>query len=250
MQGTTTLPKSPAPSTGHATALPSEPTLFRIGAVSAITGSLLALITNVLHPRASNFENHPEPFLTIVARTDNWVPVHLGIMFASFLVLVGQVALYRSITDERGRALALLGFIFALVSNAVLVVWMALDAVAMKHLADAFVSAPPTERATAFRTATALERMSFALESFWFTLFWGITFILYGLAVALSDHYPKWLGWVAAICGVGTVTIGLVQVLYRLSFFTLSTNGAFAGILAVWIIVMSVLLWRRVGAEA
>jgi hypothetical protein len=31
------------------------------------------------------------------------------------------------------------------------------------------------------------------------------------MAVALSDFYPRWLGWIAALAGVGSVAAGLVQ---------------------------------------
>ena len=32
-----------------------------------------------------------------------------------------------------------------------------------------------------------------------------------GLAVAWSRRYPRWLGWVVAAAGVGSVAAGLVQ---------------------------------------
>jgi hypothetical protein len=38
-----------------------------------------------------------------------------------------------------------------------------------------------------------------------------VTFILYGLAVAWSQLYPGWLGWVVGRAGLGSVAAGLFQ---------------------------------------
>jgi hypothetical protein len=38
-----------------------------------------------------------------------------------------------------------------------------------------------------------------------------VTFILYGLAVAWSQLYPRWLGWVVVRAGLGLVAAGLIQ---------------------------------------
>jgi hypothetical protein len=60
-------------------------------------------------------------------------------------------------------------------------------------------------------------------------LFAGATFILVGLAVALGDGYPRWLGWIAVAAGVASI-IGPT-------------------LITLWLAVIGVLLgrkaWRR-----
>jgi hypothetical protein len=55
------------------------------------------------------------------------------------------------------------------------------------------------------------ETINFALASLFNLVFAGATFILFGLAVALSDVYPRGLGWVILVAGVASIGAGLVQ---------------------------------------
>ena len=59
----------------------------------------------------------------------------------------------------------------------------------------------------------ANETMNFALASLFNLVFAGVTFILFGLAVARSDVYPQGLGWVVLVAGVASIGAGLVQAL-------------------------------------
>jgi hypothetical protein len=59
--------------------------------------------------------------------------------------------------------------------------------------------------------ALASETLNFALAALFNILFAGVTFILYGLAVAWSRQYPRWLGWVVVAAGIGSVAAGLLQ---------------------------------------
>jgi hypothetical protein len=42
-------------------------------------------------------------------------------------------------------------------------------------------------------------------------VFAGFTFVLYGLAAALSPVFPRWLGWIAVAGGAGGAVSGVVQ---------------------------------------
>jgi hypothetical protein len=79
------------------------------------------------------------------------------------------------------------------------------------------------------------------LFSFLIFIFWGGTFILYGLAVALSDVYPKWLGWVALVVGTEGALIGLVQALQWPSVLvTIVLFVVVSILLTIWLLVMGV----------
>ena len=69
----------------------------------------------------------------------------------------------------------------------------------------------PEEAATALRVVLAEEAINFALAALFNILFAGVTFILLGLAVAWSGEYPRWLGWVVMVAGIGSVPVCMVE---------------------------------------
>jgi len=158
------------------------------------------------------------------------------------LMLGGLLALYRSIPGGLARALAQFGWAAAIAGIAVGLVLVILDGVAAKQLADEWAGAPAEEQAAALRVVLANETTNFALASLFNILFAGATFILYGLAVALSDVYPRWLGWVAVTAGLGA---GLIQALAgepTVASGVLTIIGP--TVITLWLAVMGILLAR------
>lgn len=187
----------------------------------------------------------------MIAESTIWVGDHVGIVFAVLLVTGGLVAIYRSITSEPGAAWARLGFAGALVSAAILSVLMATDGITIKVLAQAWVNATEAEKAAAFRVAHALALVDFAIFSIWTIVFFGVTIILYGLAVSTSNAYPKWLGWVAVLAGIGSALIGLRLAYRGPSVFVVNILfPIFSIIITIWVLVMGVLLWLKAGRAA
>jgi len=86
-----------------------------------------------------------------------------------------------------------------------------LDGVAARQLAEEWASAPAAEQGMALRLVSANETLNFALASLFNILFAGVAFILFGLAVATSDGYPRWLGLVVVVGGLGSIWAGLIQ---------------------------------------
>jgi hypothetical protein len=221
-----------------------EGSIFRIGSVAGIVGSLLAMVGNLLHPATPSGD--PEGVAQTIAQSENWVLIHLVIVVGLILMLGGLVAISRSIESELAGALAQLGFVAAVAGVTVGVILVIVDGVAAKHLADAWEAAPPEEAAAALQVVIAEEAINFALAALFNILFAGVTFILLGLAVAWSGEYPRWLGWVAVVAGVGSVPVGLVQAYMGESIgFTRIATIIFPTIITLWVVVMSVLILRK-----
>jgi hypothetical protein len=226
-----------------------EGDILRIGSVAGIVGSLLAMVGNLLHPATPIGD--PEGVVRTIAESEIWVPVHLVIVVGLILMLGGLVAISRSIEGGVAGALAQLGSVAAVAGVTVGVVLVIVDGVAAKHLADAWEAAPPEEAAAALRVVLAEEAINFALAALFNILFAGVTFILLGLAVAWSDEYPGWLGWVVVVAGVGSVPVGLVQAYTGESIgFTRIATIIFPTIITLWVVGMSVLLLRKAGRRA
>jgi hypothetical protein len=218
--------------------------IFHIGAVAGIVGSLLAMVGNLLHPATPTGD--PEGVAQTIAQSENWVLVHLVIVVGLILMLGALVAISRSIEGGVAGALAQLGYVAAVAGVTVGVILVIVDGVAAKHLADMREAAPPEQAAVALRVVLAEEAINFAIAALFNILFAGVTFILLGLAVVSSKEYPGWLGWVAVVAGVGSVPVGLVQAYTGESIgFTRIATIIFPTVITLWVVVMSVLLWRK-----
>jgi hypothetical protein len=224
-----------------------EWSIFRIGAVAGIIGSLLAMVGNLLHPATPT--GNPEGVARTIAQSERWVLlVHLVIVVGLILMLGALVAISRSIEGGVPGALARLGSVAAVAGVTVGMILVIVDGVAAKHLAAAWEVAPSDQAAAALRVVVAEEAINFALAALFNILFAGVTFILLGLAVASSGEYPGWLGWVVVVAGVGSVPVGLVQAYMGESIgFTRIATIIFPTIITLWVVVMSVLLWRKAG---
>src|SRR5215213_2001838 len=238
----------------HGRAMMKTPTrreqrgILRIGAVAGIVGSLLAMVGNLLH--SATPIGDPEGVARTIAQSQRWVPVHLVIVVGLILMLGGLVALSRSIEGGLADALAQLGSVAAVAGVTVGVVLVIVDGVAAKHLAEAWEAAPPEEAAAALRVVLAEEAINFALAALFNILFAGVAFILLGLAVAWSGEYPRWLGWVVVVAGVGCVPVGLVQGYTGESIgFTSIATIIFPTIITLWVAGMSVLVWRKASSR-
>jgi hypothetical protein len=222
--------------------------VFRIGGWSAVAGSVLAGIGNLVHPVTPM--NDPVGVARVIADSDGWVPVHLAIVVGILLMLGGLVALYHSIRGGVAGALARLGLFAAVGGVTIGLVLVILDGVAAYQLAQEWAAAPPGDQALALGLVHVNETINFALASLFNLVFAGATFLLFGLAVALSDAHPRGLGWVVLVAGVASVGAGLVQA------FTGEPTEASRGltifgptVITLWLMVIGFVL-VRMGRES
>ena len=218
---------------------------MRIGAGSAVVGAIVFSIANIVHPRSPDIEVTREQVET-VADSGIWIADHFVWYLGFILIVGGLVAIQRSIEGERGAALARLGYVAALISAGLAAVLMGIDGRASKEIFDAWAAAPADEAGTALLIAEATEELNFGMFSILIVTFFGVTYALYGLSVALSTTYPNWLGWVAVVLSVVGFVVGAAVYLGGPS--ELLINFLFTGVsslLVFWTLVIGVLLWRK-----
>jgi len=226
---------------------PSSTWVLRIGSVAGVAGALLGMVGNLIHPATPT--DDPEGVARAIAGSELWVADHLAIVVGLILMLGALVAIAHSIQDGLPGALARLGSVTAVAGITVGLILVTLDGLAAKQIAEAWATAPPDEQTAALRLVLAEETINFALAALFNILFAGVTFILYGLAVAWSTVYPRWLGWVVVVAGLGSVVAGLVQAYAGES--TTATRVltiVFPTVITLWLVGMSMLLWRRAPA--
>jgi hypothetical protein len=224
----------------------AEGWISRVGAAAGITGALLAMVGNLLHPATPAAGDDAEGLARAIADSGSWVPGHLAILLGLVLMLGGLVAIAQSIQGGLPGALARLGQVAAVAGVTVGLVLLAVDGVAAKHLAQAWATAPAGQQAAALHALLAEEAINFALGTLFYIQFAGVTFVLLGLAVAWSQAYPGWLGWVAVVAGAGSVVVGLVQgPVGETNAVTRIPSIVFPTVITLWLAWMGVLLLRR-----
>jgi hypothetical protein len=147
--------------------------------------------------------------------------------------------------------LAQFGLVAAIVGTTAGVIILTTDGFAAKHLAEYWLSAPPDLRPTALASFRAEEGINFALLSPLNLVFAGFTFVLFGLAAALSEAYPRWLGWIVVVAGLGGMVSGVIQA-YIGEPTPVSTAVGIAAptIITLWLLVMGILLLRKAARPA
>jgi hypothetical protein len=221
--------------------------VLRIGSAAGIVGALLGMVGNLIHPATPT--DDPEGVARAIADSELWVADHLAIVLGLILMLGGLVAIAHSIQGGLPGALARLGSVAAVAGITVGLILVTLDGLAAKQIAEAWTTAPPEEQAAALRLVQAEETINFALAALFNILFAGVTFILYGLAVAWSRVYPRWLGWVVMVAGLGSVVAGLVQAYAGESTtVTRVLTIIFPTVITLWLVQICVLLFRQAPA--
>jgi hypothetical protein len=221
----------------------SDRTLERMGAISAMVGAILALVLNVLHPRPSSFEDQVGETLRVVAASDAWIPIHLGIILAVLMIVLGLFAVARSMKGGPAEGLARLALRSLPISTPVALLTLAVDTYATKAVADAVgdqVGSPE---------GAAVVHIGWSLFMMFIITFLGVTPFLFGLAVGSDPRYPTALGYGGVILGAAAVVNGVDGVLGGGSgrFFVVFT--VISGLLTLWVLALGVLLGRRTRAE-
>ena len=230
----------------------NDRTLFKVGAALTVVGAIFGGIFDVLHPKPPEFPD-PAFLVDFVAKAYWWIPYHVAIVVCVILAMLGMVAIARSITGERGTAFARLVVAAAVMATGAGAADFGVHGVASRHLAviwDEAVKAgtSSTDIAIAFNMWRLNETIGNSIFALWIMAFFGVAFILFGLAVIYGEGYPRWMGWWAVIGGICSVGIGYA---FTLEFSALVENYLFpfaSYALIIWLLVMAIMLWRKANA--
>jgi hypothetical protein len=218
--------------------------LLRIGSIAGIVGALFAAVGNILHPVTPR--DDPLGVARVIAQSDAWTLIHVVIIIGIICMLGGLIAIRHSINGGVAEALARLGVVAGTLGVTIGIATVILDGVGAKQLADQWAVASGPAREVSLSLVSTNETLNFALAGLFNLSFAGVPFILLGLATALSGAYPRWLGWVAAAAGVGSVAAGLVQA-FTGKPTTASLILTIIGptVISAWVLVMGVAVGRR-----
>jgi len=221
---------------------------LRIGAVAAVFGGTMLVVGNIIHPREPGQLNDAETLLTVVAGSPIWVADHVVIMIALALLLGAFYGLTHSITGESGTAWARLAWGVSLIGVGLGVAFMLTEIVAMPALANAWANNSGAEKELVLAAGSAIFQLSLALSAGAALFLFGAAPLLYGVAMLRSDDYASWLGSVGVIFGSVSTVASVIQLFTGVTTLTgLVLVPIGIVVVTLWIIYLSVVMWRRSG---
>ena len=219
----------------------TDRTLFRWGSWAAIVGGVLAIAGNVLHPRPESFDDPVGEQLRLIAETDSWVAIHIGLIVGFLLIVFGLFALSRSMKGGPAEGIARVALGSLLISTPVAVFGLFIETYTMPAISDLAVAGD----ASGIAAATAAGHIGWAAFMFVAIMALGVTPAIFGIAVARDGGYPAWLGWGAFLFGLVTIGTGITGLLGGDSSGFQLVFSISAGILTLWVIAIGVALGRR-----
>lgn len=212
-------------------------TVTRVGAAGAMVGAVIAVVFNILHPRPE--EVGAAEIVRSAAEEGIWALDHYMLGWAIGLALLAFIVLSRSLSSEPSTSWGRVALIFGIGSTAVAFALIGVDGFAIPEAAEA--SGP--------ETALAVAHVGEALLVATIAAFFGLTPILFGIAVLSGDDYPGWMGWVAIVAGVIGIVTASIMFFDGLSSFTIEVLFPIASLVfTLWIGVMGYLLWQKTSA--
>lgn len=220
----------------------SDRALLRMAAVAIPIGVVVQILMETMHPSKADPNDSAAAFQEYAA-SNTWTIVHIGQFFAALAL----VTLARSLTRQGGvaGALAVIGGVTAILVAAIFAVQMAVDGVALKATIDTWTNATQAgDKASAYQVAEGMRALEKGLSGF-FHLVNGTTLLALGLAIAFGRSYPRWLGWVGAVSGLGFLAGGIVTAHTGFSPLagTVLLGPTVLG--AIFLIGAAVCMWRR-----
>jgi hypothetical protein len=227
------------------TQLTREQMFLRIGAVCAILGAVVSVAAGTGFGNITN-ELGTEAVLRYLASRPAWYwpIVQLGFILGALLWVGALAALASSLTRGAGWALGRLGTASVIVGATIHVVDSAVSGFGLAHLADAWAVATGSEQASLLLAGGALLWILGGTWASVVSLFHGVPFVLFGLAVVLDRSYPAWLGWIGFVGGLGSLFCGVMMFL-GVGLVAEGLFIMFALVVSLWMVAMGVLMWRR-----
>ena len=214
----------------------------KVGAVSAITGAILLFVGTSLHPMEAD-PNDPVAAFTEYAADSLWVASHLTQLLGVVLIVAALLTLPRLLTNDKGGGWSHLGSAFAIASLAIAAALQAVDGIALKVMVNNWVAAPESEKMAIFQATIGVRQIEVGLASM-FSMLIGLTIVLYGVSIVISDLLSSWLGWIAIFGGGAIVIAGVMYAYTGFSRVAMSVSMPASLLLLLWLIVLGASMWR------
>lgn len=212
---------------------------LRLSATLLLVGQLLYIAVTQFH--AGGQANDHAAIFTEYAGSGMWKAVHVGQFASAAILLAGLLALFLSL-EAQARWAARFGAASAVVALALYGVLQAVDGVGNKQVDDAWVSAPPAQKAARFASAEGMRWLEWGVRSYLdFAL--GLALVLLAVAVSRAATIPRPIAYL----------IGLSGLIYLVQGWVVGSDG-FSGthstlIVLAWVLSVTWMIWLVVVAR-
>ena len=226
--------------------MPSDDYLSRVGGVAAILGVIALVAATMFHPMNAH-PSDAEAAFAEYALDRYWVAIHLGQLVGAVLIAAGFISLSWKLRAGRAGAWALLAGLVTVAGMSLAAALQAVDGVALKLMVDRWSSAAPETRAAAFEAAFSVRQIEIGLASL-MEAFFGLTVILYGVAILLSSVAPRWLGVFAVPGGTAMLISSVVRAHTGFTDVGMAATMPSTLFLLLWCICVGLFLLRSAGS--
>jgi hypothetical protein len=211
------------------------------------------ILSTMIHPSGEDPFNHPL-VLAEYAHSELWVGIHIGQFAGTMMVFVGGfVTIYRLLTNAESSyssLLGLIGFALTIITASTFAILQAVDGVALKFAVDSWMaSSEEEEKDLNFRVAEGIRWTEYGVNSV-FRLLQGTVAIVFGLAIAKSILFNRWIGIGGVIIGLITLLAG-VEVSY--SAFAYPNFEGIRGISMIiflaWVVILGAAMLKRTSTK-
>ncbi len=207
-----------------------------------VAGAIVGAIANAMHPHTA--EDDIAVVVSSIAESGEWVWVHLALIVTVLLLtfgLTGLATVFEDTSAQLGRMVSSA----TVVGAAVVLVSTAIDGFTMKWLTQLESDAFDGTDAAVLGLATVTKEVNDAVWSVGMLTFFGLTFLLFGIAARSNTWAPPWVAWGAFAGGAGSTIAALIQVGLGGEAQAAETLFLISSvILTIWAIATGVLLWR------
>lgn len=215
----------------------------RLGPSLALGGAVLLGLGTVLHPMAADPNDAVAAFAEYAADR-YWVLSHLMQLFGVIGAVGALVLLARHLANSRAANWAVLARTGAFASLAGAAALQAVDGVALKRAVEAWTATRGADQAYWFYAAVAVRQIEIGLAAM-LSLVFGLTAMLFAVALWTDGRAPRWFALLPVVGGVGTFVAGLIMAFNGFSVGAMMVGMPANALLLVWLVALAV-LWRRV----
>jgi hypothetical protein len=173
-----------------------------------IAGVIAEYVVTMFHPAHAAPNDHPAAFAEYAA-SHAWIPVHLGQFAAGLVIVLGFLALLRSLRPTSRSPLTIRAAeAAAVLTAAVSAALQAVDGIALKRAVDSLATVPAGLRDAAFHDAETVRWLEESMAAY-FRLTLGLTLVMIGLAVVSSRRLPRWTAGFAVLSGLAFIADGI-----------------------------------------
>ena len=210
--------------------------LQKIAGIALILGGVATIVFNILAPRPDDPTSVASSIAALGKNLTLAKLAFFGIAVGIWFIVMGFAGIYRSLTTGAASAWARLGFYGVVVSSAIFTVTFGLFIGAAKAVGlGAAGDAPAAALIIAGNSLFALSATT-----------WWLAVAIEGLAIALGNLYPKWVGWALLVSGAAIVIVSGIPGVFSTPSKSLDlVFAALALITSVLVLILGIWITRR-----